>query len=79
MEDLKKAEAEAFLGKIIKSGGCKYSVTQIIETKGKLVRVRVEEIGKNWGTSITARSSDGSLGYTFYEPEQPKEPIYSIY
>jgi len=79
MEDLKKAEAEAFLGKIIKSGGCKYSVTQIIEKKGLLVIVRVEEIGRDWSTSIVARDGRGNLGYTFYEPEQPKEPIYSIY
>lgn len=79
MEDLKTAKAEDFLGRIIRSGSAKYLVTEIIEEGGLMVRVRVEEIGGSFKTTVVARDIKGKLGYTFLEPGQPKEPKYEIY
>lgn len=76
MEDLKTAKAEDFLGRIIKSGGTKYLVTEIIEVDGLMVRVRVEEIGGIINTSVVARDRKGKLWFTFLKPKEPKYEIY---
>lgn len=78
--DLKTADAQAFLGRVLKSGGSKYLVTEILQVDGLKLQVKVEEVGnKSFSTSTVVRYSDGKLAYTFLEPEGPKEPTYQIY